>query len=256
VATLARRRAFAADAREVAAQIRTLALGGRQRTDAMRASNTLKRLDVATVRLAAADQRGRSAWALRHPTAWTSEADKQEGDAQERDDAADTRDDAANERDVIADDRDAIAAARDAAADVRDEAADERDRVFDLSVSAGRVRGSGDGREGDRDDEALGQNLVLDCLTGREREVLGLIAEGRSNHAIGDLLRVETKTVEAHIASIFSKLELAPATADHRRVLAVLAHLRAPSWRTAARGDGSDDGEWVVAPGARLVLTA
>jgi DNA-binding NarL/FixJ family response regulator len=66
----------------------------------------------------------------------------------------------------------------------------------------------------------------LDDLTDREREVLGLMAEGRSNQAIGERLFVAPKTVEAHIASIFSKLDLLPAADDHRRVLAVLAFLR------------------------------
>ena len=65
----------------------------------------------------------------------------------------------------------------------------------------------------------------LDELTDREREVLALMAEGRSNQAICDRLFVTTKTVEAHIASIFSKLDLLPAADDHRRVLAVLAFL-------------------------------
>jgi DNA-binding NarL/FixJ family response regulator len=62
-------------------------------------------------------------------------------------------------------------------------------------------------------------------LTEREREVLTLMAEGRSNQAIADRLFVTGKTVEAHIASIFSKLDLLPAPDDHRRVLAVLAFL-------------------------------
>jgi DNA-binding NarL/FixJ family response regulator len=66
----------------------------------------------------------------------------------------------------------------------------------------------------------------LDELTEREREVLALMAEGRSNQAIGERLFLAPKTIEAHIASIFSKLELLPAPDDHRRVLAVLAHLR------------------------------
>jgi len=67
---------------------------------------------------------------------------------------------------------------------------------------------------------------LLDDLTEREREVLALMAEGRSNQAICDRISVAPKTVETHIASIFSKLELVPAPDDHRRVLAVLAHLR------------------------------
>ena len=62
-------------------------------------------------------------------------------------------------------------------------------------------------------------------LPEREREVLELMAEGRSNQAIADRIFVTGKTVEAHIASIFSKLDLIPAPDDHRRVLAVLAFL-------------------------------
>ena len=69
------------------------------------------------------------------------------------------------------------------------------------------------------------RGALLSDLTGREREVLGLMAEGWSNFAIGTLIRVRKETVEAHVASIFSKLELRPDTDDHRRVLAVLAYL-------------------------------
>ena len=71
------------------------------------------------------------------------------------------------------------------------------------------------------------QQSVLDTLTPREREVLRLMAEGRSNQAICDRLVLSTKTVEAHIRSVLTKLGLPPAVEDHRRVLAVLTYLRA-----------------------------
>ena len=63
-------------------------------------------------------------------------------------------------------------------------------------------------------------------LTPREREVLSLMAEGRSNSAICAKLFLSPKTVETHVNSIFTKLRLAQAPDDHRRVLAVLAFLR------------------------------
>src|SRR3954451_2033124 len=67
----------------------------------------------------------------------------------------------------------------------------------------------------------------LSDLTPREREVLGLMAEGRSNHGIADQLVVTERAVEKHVTSIFNKLNLPPAQEDHRRVLAVLTYLRA-----------------------------
>jgi DNA-binding NarL/FixJ family response regulator len=72
-----------------------------------------------------------------------------------------------------------------------------------------------------RRDDPLGE------LTPREREVLELMAEGRSNHAIGESLVLTPRAVEKHVTSIFLKLGLPPAPEDHRRVLAVLAYLRA-----------------------------
>ena len=69
----------------------------------------------------------------------------------------------------------------------------------------------------------------LDDLTPREREVLSLMAEGRSNAMIGRLLSLQPKTVESHVSRVFSKLGLAEEADGHRRVLAVLAYLRAES---------------------------
>jgi DNA-binding NarL/FixJ family response regulator len=64
-------------------------------------------------------------------------------------------------------------------------------------------------------------------LTPREREVLALMAEGRSNTAIATALRISPSAVEKHVNSIFTKLDLPPTDTDHRRVLAVLRYLRA-----------------------------
>jgi DNA-binding NarL/FixJ family response regulator len=66
----------------------------------------------------------------------------------------------------------------------------------------------------------------LETLTAREQDVLALMAEGRSNQAIASQLWMSPKTVETHVGAIFTKLGLAPAAEDHRRVLAVLAFLR------------------------------
>ncbi len=68
---------------------------------------------------------------------------------------------------------------------------------------------------------------VVGELTEREREVLNLMAEGRSNTAISTSLHLSEKTVEGHVRSIFAKLELEAAVEDHRRVLAVLTYLKA-----------------------------
>ena len=68
---------------------------------------------------------------------------------------------------------------------------------------------------------------AIEELTEREREVLHLMAQGRTNSAIGSRLHLSPKTVEAHVRSIFMKLQLEPAEDDHRRILAVLTYLHA-----------------------------
>ena len=107
-----------------------------------------------------------------------------------------------------------------------------KDRVADISEFSGAVRRVAEG--GSALDPAVVSELVgrhrrddpIDDLSPREREVLELMAEGRSNQAIAERLFVTLRAVEKHVTSIFVKLRL-PATAeDHRRVLAVLALLR------------------------------
>jgi DNA-binding NarL/FixJ family response regulator len=108
-----------------------------------------------------------------------------------------------------------------------------KDRLSDIGELADAIRRVA--RGGSAIDPSLVSQLLrrqrernpLDELTEREREVLGLMAEGRSNQAIAQRLVVTLKTVETHVASIFSKLGLEPEPDDHRRVLAVLAYLRA-----------------------------
>jgi DNA-binding NarL/FixJ family response regulator len=77
-----------------------------------------------------------------------------------------------------------------------------------------------------RDRSATG-DAALDSLTPRERDVLGLMAEGRTNAGIAEALVVSPGAVEKHVTNIFAKLDLATGGGDHRRVLAVLAFLRA-----------------------------
>ena len=71
-----------------------------------------------------------------------------------------------------------------------------------------------------------GASEALSGLTARERDVLALMAEGRSNAAIAESLVVTPGAVEKHITNIFAKLDLPACDDDHRRVLAVLAYLR------------------------------
>jgi DNA-binding NarL/FixJ family response regulator/class 3 adenylate cyclase len=108
-----------------------------------------------------------------------------------------------------------------------------KDRVSDLEEFAGAVRRVGEG--GSALDPAVVNQLVgrrrkadpIEELTAREREVLELMAEGRSNDAISKRLFVTPRAVEKHVTSIFQKLRLTATPEDHRRVLAVLAFLRA-----------------------------
>jgi DNA-binding NarL/FixJ family response regulator len=71
-----------------------------------------------------------------------------------------------------------------------------------------------------------GEDSALAGLTSRERDILALMAQGRSNRAIGERLFLSPKTVETHVGAIFTKLGLLPAADDHRRVLAVITYLR------------------------------
>jgi DNA-binding NarL/FixJ family response regulator len=71
------------------------------------------------------------------------------------------------------------------------------------------------------------QHGPLERLTPRELEVLGLMAEGRSNAGIAEALVLTVGAVEKHVASILGKLDLPPSESDHRRVLAVLTYLQA-----------------------------
>lgn len=102
-------------------------------------------------------------------------------------------------------------------------------RLADLTDAVRRVAAGGSVIDPEVVARLLGRprrHSPLDELTPREREILGLMAEGRSNAAIAERLTLELKTVEGHVRAIFSKLGLEPTTEDHRRVLAVLAYLR------------------------------
>jgi DNA-binding NarL/FixJ family response regulator len=107
-----------------------------------------------------------------------------------------------------------------------------KDRVFDVAVLIDALRRLTEGES--VVDPTIVARLVgrrrhasaLEELTGREREVLELLAEGLSNHAIAQRLVVAERTVEAHVKQIFQKLDLAASPDSHRRVLAVLAYLR------------------------------
>jgi DNA-binding NarL/FixJ family response regulator len=107
-----------------------------------------------------------------------------------------------------------------------------KERVFDVANLVDALRRIGDGET--VVDPTIVARLVgrrrrvdpLAELTSREREVLGLVAEGLSNRAIAARLFITERTVEAHVKQIFLKLRLDPKANSHRRVLAVLAYLR------------------------------
>jgi DNA-binding NarL/FixJ family response regulator len=110
-----------------------------------------------------------------------------------------------------------------------------KDRVGDVRQFVDAVRRVADGGTA-MDPEVISQILArrsratpLAALTPREREVLALMAEGRTNVAIARSLVITTKAVSKYIARIFAKLDLPPSDDDHRRVLAVLAYLNAAS---------------------------
>jgi DNA-binding NarL/FixJ family response regulator len=107
-----------------------------------------------------------------------------------------------------------------------------KERVSDLgelSSSLTRVGEGGSVLDPAVVDQLVGRtrpgNNPLEHLTDREREVLGLMAEGRSNRAIAERLFVTEHTVEKHVKSIFGTLRLPPSQDDHRRVLAVITYL-------------------------------
>ena len=108
-----------------------------------------------------------------------------------------------------------------------------KDRVADVAEFADAVRRVGEG--GSALDPTVVSRLVgrrrgddpIDALTPREREVLELMAEGRSNQAIAEKLVVTPRAVEKHVTSIFTKLSLPASAEDHRRVLAVVTYLNA-----------------------------
>jgi DNA-binding NarL/FixJ family response regulator len=108
-----------------------------------------------------------------------------------------------------------------------------KDRVADVTDFVDAIRRVGGGGTA-LDPEVVAQLLArsrrrdpLERLTAREREVLELMAEGRTNAAIAQQLVVSDGAVEKHVRSIFTKLDLAPTEHDHRRVLAVLQWLGA-----------------------------
>jgi DNA-binding NarL/FixJ family response regulator len=108
-------------------------------------------------------------------------------------------------------------------------------RVSDLDQfleAVARVAGGGSALDPEVVKHLLGRHREgdpLGRLTPRETEVLGLMAEGRSNLAIAEQLVITERAVEKHVTNIFNKLDLPPTAEAHRRVLAVLKYLQAPA---------------------------
>jgi DNA-binding NarL/FixJ family response regulator len=107
-----------------------------------------------------------------------------------------------------------------------------KDRVADVGEfieALSRVAAGGTALDPEVVTQLMGASRRTDrlaSLTARERDVLALMAEGRSNAAIARTLVISERAVEKHVSNIFSKLGLAPSDADHRRVLAVLRYLQ------------------------------
>jgi len=106
-----------------------------------------------------------------------------------------------------------------------------KERVMDVKDffdALNRVASGGTALDPEVVSQLVGASRVVsatDTLSPREREVMALMAEGRSNSAIAEALFVTERAVEKHVANIFTKLDLPVSSADHRRVLAVLRYL-------------------------------
>jgi len=117
-----------------------------------------------------------------------------------------------------------------------------KDRIMDVDDFVDAVRRVGNG--GTALDPEVVSRLIkrrrsdgpLERLTPREREVLSLMAEGRSNSGIASQLVLTVGAVEKHVASILSKLRIPPSESDHRRVLAVITYLQGDPTEPASRG--------------------
>jgi DNA-binding NarL/FixJ family response regulator len=117
-----------------------------------------------------------------------------------------------------------------------------KDRVGDVDEFAATLRGVAAGGSALDPDvvslllAARREDRRLAALSAREREVLGLLAEGRSNKAIGERLSLSQRGVQKHVTAVFTKLGLAADEDDNRRILAVLEYLRLDGSRTTAGG--------------------